>query len=84
MKLQYPAGVPLDDLDVGQTYVLTMRNTHDTVMGELHELRLKRRCVPRLIILPTGKPHVIEVPISKVAEIAVAEVDLTNSDYDDS
>jgi len=83
MKLQYPAGVAMDDLDVGQNYKLTMRHQVTPIVGEFRELKLRRQKPPRLVIMPRGKPHIVEIGIHKIEEIAVAELDLSNSDYKD-
>ena len=81
MKLQYPAGVAMDDLDIGQNYKLTFRSKTLPIVGEFRELKLKRQKPPRIVIMPRGNPHIVQIPINQIAEIAVADIDLSNSDY---
>lgn len=83
LKLRYPEGVPLDDLEPMQKYRIAFRGPAQSITGELRELLLCRGLVPRITILPDGKPHCVSVPINKIAAITVAEVDLSNSDYRD-
>ncbi len=86
MKIRYPeAGWLPDDLlgAAGENLRLTMRVQVNPIVGELQELRLAKRKMPRLVILPTGSSHVIEVMISKIEKIEFAEINLANSDYTD-
>lgn len=83
MKLRYPDGVPLDDLEVTQKYRLEFRSGMRVMVGELRAIVLKRGKPPALTILPDGKPFCVDLGIHKIKAITLAELDFRNSDYRD-
>lgn len=83
MKIRYPEGVAIDDLEVTQKYRIDFRGTSKPITGELRQVLLRRGKVPALTILPDGKPMCVDLAITKIAKIEAVEADLRGSDYRD-
>lgn len=81
MKIRYPDGIPLDDLEISQRYQFEFRAQVQPLTGDLHRIDLRHGKPPTLVIMPVGARSQVAIPIHKIAKISVVDVDLNNSDY---
>lgn len=74
MKIRFPTGIPLDDLDVGSRYEFEMRN-QKLVAGRFLQLMLRRGWPPQLAVMPDGAAMQVVLRLPSIKEIRLAGVD---------